>query len=148
MSELWLPPEYRKPKAGENAAGIVEKVVYFENQKGHIIVAVVFNHPTPPGYVRKEVNTPHGISQLSKRIAEQNESRMALQDAKLQQDQERFTKLKVERLRQRAMESDCTQFEKDFIRNAIPYMEEQIRKQKRKVESFFHQEAFEAGGGR
>lgn len=145
MSELWVPPQYRKTRAGENASGIVEKVVYFENRAGHIVLAVVHTAPTPAGYVRREVNTPIDIAKLSQRYAAQKQSEYDSQDAVVHLREERRIGAIIDRLRRRKQSSECRQFEKDFISRAIPMLESRIDKHRSKREMHFHQEAYEAG---
>ena len=142
---LWLPPQYRRKKAGENAAGVVDKVVYFENKAGHIILAVVHTAPTPTGYVRREVNTPFDIAKLSQRYAKQKQDEFDSQDARVHLREERRIGAIIERLRRRRQQSDCKQFERDFIARAIPMLEPRIDKHRSKREMCFHQEAYEAG---
>jgi hypothetical protein len=145
LSELWLPPEYRKPQPGRNAPGIVEKVVYFENRGGHIILAVTHNSPTPTGYIRKDVNTPVEIAKLSKRYGEQKQQEFGAKDALTHIREERRIGQIIDRLRQRRQSADCKPFERDFIEKAIKVLYSKIDAHKSVREYHFHQEAYEAG---
>ena len=144
-SGLWVPPEYRKPKAGQNAAGVVEKVVYFENGAGHILIPMIHDSPMRQGYVRKEAKTVKEISDLSRRFERQKQMEFDSKDVLLHMSEEKRIEGIIDRLRNRMLSSSCGPYERDFIKAAIPKLRAQVDKHKRGTEMCFHQEAYEAG---
>jgi hypothetical protein len=120
-------------------------VVYFENQRGYIIVAPDTSHPTPQGYIRRECHTLREIDLLTRRLNLQDKSmfdNLMEKDRRIMQDKRDSIR---SRLRQRMLAADCTNFERRFIRGAFEYLE---RKEKENTEfqirGYFTQREFDA----
>ena len=96
-----------------------EAVVYFENGKGHVIIAPDPSHPTPFGYRRETANSIQSIEKLSRKMAAQEHQRY---EELMESDWKRFEpKIKEQRSRlfARLMAVDCSPAEADFIRGSI-----------------------------
>ena len=96
-----------------------EAVVYFENGKGHVIIAPDPSHPCPFGYRRHVADSVQAIDKLSKKMSAQEHQRY---EELLESDWKKFEvaiKEQRSRLFARLMAVDCSPVEADFIRGSI-----------------------------
>lgn len=139
---------YAPTKAGANAHGRIETIVYFVAEDGYIILAFKTDQPTPLGFMRCEATTLTEASSLSRRFSEQQLRKFAKMDKHEMVNRENFFGGCIRRARTTISKSATTQKEKDFLRNKmIPQWEASIKETRIMREFYFHQEAFEAGHG-
>jgi hypothetical protein len=123
---------------------VSEALVYFEDVNGNILIPMVVEAKTPPGYHRHEVHSAHAIEEVSRRYAAQKQAMFN------RLDEETAYKLEVKMAEVRGsltnrMAYTKSQFEKDFIRYTLKRMEEDEHKvRERRYEMHLEMEAKEA----
>lgn len=121
-----------------------EALVYFLNAQGHIVIPMVGDAATPPGYERRTVKNMYEIEQVSRRYAAQKQRMFdTLDEASAKRVEDKMAEVRS-RLHHR-MQTTHSQFEKDFIRYALQRLEEDERKLRiRQYEMHLEMEAKEA----
>jgi hypothetical protein len=121
-----------------------EALVYFEDVNGNIVIPMLSEVRTPPGYHRHEVSAANEIEAVSRRYAAQKQTMFS----KL--DEETAYRLEVKMAEVRGslhtrMAYTHSQFERDFIRYALKRLEEDENKiRERRYEMHLEMEAKEA----
>lgn len=148
MSEPLNIAGYSAPRAGSNARGKIETIVYFVGPDRHIILAILTTQPTPLGYERCEATTLAESDALSQAFAAQQMRKFRFMDRVEMARREKFFKGCISRARETIAKAGTSQKERDFLRNKqIPDWEASMNETKIYREFFFHAEAYEAGHG-
>lgn len=148
MSDTAIVTGYAPTKAGANAHGLIEPIIYFVYADGHITLALKNDQPTPAGAMRQEARTLSEANDLSNRFRLQQLQKFAKMDKHEMVNRENFFGGAIRRARATIAKSGTTQKEKDFLRNKlIPQWEASIKESRIMREFYFHAEAYEAGHG-
>lgn len=105
-----------------------EAVVYFENSRGHVIVAPNRDHPTPWGYRREEADTVAKIERLSRKMSDQEHQRVEELNERDWLLYERAIKENRSKLFARLMATDCSAKEAGFVRAAIKRLDDNLHR--------------------
>jgi len=103
-----------------------EAVVYCENSEGHVFLTS-FESPIPEGFVRKVADTVTDVEKIWKRLDQQEKDNAAKMSYQIFEKRQRGVKHLRDFADQRMKAADCSNAEKDFLREWITILN---RKQK------------------